>query len=315
MSASGITRRPLRRWLVPLGFISPWLLGFVLLTAWPFFVSLYWSFCRYDLLSPPEWVGLVHYRQLARETAAGAEFGQALWNTAYYGALAIPGSVVLGIGLALALNLPVAGRSVYRVLLFLPSIVPVVASSMLWLFLLDPKRGLVNRLLAVFGAEPAWFNSSAELLNPAAWWQGTAGAGAKDALVLMSLWGVGNFMIIYLAALQNIPRELYEAAELDGAGRFRKFWSITLPLLSPVVFFNVVMGVVSAVQYFTQAYVVSGGTGGPQGATRVLSVHIFLWGFKYLDAGYASAAAWLLFLLVVLVTLFLFRTAGKWVHQ
>jgi multiple sugar transport system permease protein len=151
-------------------------------------------------------------------------------------------------------------------------------------------------------------------LSLSGWLEGTAGLGSKDALALMSLWGVGNFMIIYLAALENIPRELYEAAELDGAGRWRRFWSITLPMLTPVIFFNMVMGVVAAVQYFTQAYVVSGGTGSPEGSTRVLSLHVYLWGFKYHEAGYASAAAWSLFVLVVIVTLLLFHTSRRWVH-
>ena len=308
MSAS--SRKPLTGLL----FISPWLVGFLLLTAYPFVISLYWSFCRYDLLNSPEWVGTANYERLAGEVVTGAEFGQSLKNTAYYTALSVPGSIVLGVLLAMALNVRVRGRTMFRVLLFLPSIVPTVASSILWLLMFDPKRGAVNRVLSVFGIEPTWLNSPAEALNPVRWFDGTAGWGSKDALVLMTLWGVGNFMVIYLAALRNIPRELYEAAELDGAGRFRQFTSITLPLLTPVIFFNVVMGIVSAVQYFTQAYVVSGGTGGPQGSTRVLGLHIFLWGFKYLEVGYASAAAWLLFVVVMLLTLFLFRTAARWVY-
>lgn len=295
-------------------FISPWIAGFLLLTVYPFLASLYWSFCRYDLLTAPEWIGTRHYRRLARELLAGEEFGQALWNTLYYAGLAVPGSVVLGVALALMLNVPVRGQAVYRTLFFLPSIVPTVATSILWMWLLDPKKGLVNRFLSMFGAEPTWLNSPAEALNVAGWFDGTAGLGSKDALVLMSLWGIGNFIIIYLAALGNIPRELYEAAELDGAGRWRKFWSITLPQLTPVIFFNMVMGVVAAVQYFTQAYVVSGGSGGPEGSTRVLSLHVFLWGFKYFEAGYASAVAWSLFVLVVLITLFLFHTSRRWVH-
>ncbi len=295
-------------------FISPWIVGFLLLTVYPFVVSLYWSFCRYDLLSAPEWIGTAHYRRLGRELLSGAEFGQALWNTGYYAALVVPGSVVLGVSLALLLTAEARGQAAYRALFFLPSIIPTVATSILWMWLLDPKKGLVNRFLAVTGVEPTWLNSSAELLDVSGWFDGTAGLGSKDALALMSLWGVGNFIIIYLAALENIPRELYEAAELDGAGRWRKLCHITLPQLTPVIFFNIVMGVVSAVQYFTQAYVVSGGTGGPEGSTRVLSLHIFLWGFKYLEAGYASAAAWSLFVLVVLITLFLFRTAHRWVH-
>ena len=295
-------------------FASPWIAGFVLLTAYPFFASLYWSFCRYDLLGRPQWVGLENYRRLLGELADGSEFGQALWNTAYYAAWVVPGSVVLGVSTALLLSAKVRGQGVYRTLVFIPSIVPTVATSILWMWLLDPKRGLVNRMLSVVGAEPTWFNSSAEALDVTGWLDGTAGFGSKEGLALMSLWGVGNFMIIYLAALHDIPRELYEAAELDGAGRWRQFRHVTLPQLTPVIFFNMVMGLVAAIQYFTQAYVVSGGTGGPEGSTRVVSLHIFLWGFKYFEAGYASAAAWLMFVLVVVITVVLFRSSRHWVH-
>lgn len=294
-------------------FVSPWLAGFVLLTLYPFVASLYWSFCRYDLLSEPELVGTEHYQRIGGEILAGTEFGQALWNTLYYALLVVPGSVVLGVSLALLLNWKVRGQAVYRTLFFLPSIVPTVATSILWMWLLDPKRGLVNRLLRWFGLEPTWFNSSAEAFNLLDWWNGSGGIGAKDGLVLMSLWGIGNFIIIYLAALENVPRELYEAAELDGANRWQKFRHITLPQLTPVIFLNVIMGLVAAVQYFTQPYVVSGGTGGPENSTRVLSLHIFLWGFKYHDAGYANAAAWTLFVVVMLLTWVVYRSSSRWV--
>ena len=295
-------------------FVLPWSIGFLILTAYPFAASLYWSFCQYDLLTKPDWVGSKHYRRLVAEVAAGEEFGQALWNTVYFAALAVPGSVLLGVALAVMLNVRVRGQALYRTLFFLPSIVPTVAGSILWMWMLDPKKGPVNVVFRLFGAEPTWLNSSSEALNVSDWLTGAAGLGSKDALVLMSLWGVGNFIIIYLAALQNISGELYEAAELDGARRWRKFQHITLPQLTPVIFFNMVMGVVAAVQYFTQAYVVSGGTGGPEDSTRVLSLHVFLWAFKYQEAGYASAAAWTLFVLVLVITIFLFRTGRHWVH-
>lgn len=304
----------LRRIRTGLVFISPWLAGFLLLTLYPFLATIVWSLSHYDLLAEPEWVGTANYRRLGSELISGGEFGQALWNTGYYAALVVPGSVVLGVGLAMLLSVPVRGQACYRAVFFLPSVVPTVATSILWMWLLDPKKGLVNRLLRPLGLEPTWLNSSSEWFHPAGWFTGTAALGSKDALALMSLWGIGNFIVIYLAALQNIPRELYEAAELDGAGHAAQFRHITLPQLTPVILFNIVMGLVSAVQYFTQAYVVSGGTGGPQGSTRVLSLHIFLWAFKYQDAGYASAAAWVLFVLVAAVTLLLFGTSRRWVH-
>jgi len=299
---------------IALPFVAPWIAGFLALTAYPFVMSLYWSFCRYDLLNPPQWVGGRNYAKLGHELATGTEFGQALSNTAYYAAVSIPGSVVLGVGLAMALNVSVPGRTGFRILLFLPTIVPTVAATLIWMLLLDPHSGLVNRLIHWTDASPGWFNSSARLVDPSGWVRGTAGLGALDALVLMSWWGVGNYMVIYLASLRNIPHELYEAAALDGASSVRQFWSITLPLLTPVIFFNVVMGIVNSVQFFTQPYVVSGGTGAPEGATRLLALHVFLWGFKYLDAGYASAAAWLLFAIVALLTILLFRTSSRWVY-
>ena len=288
-------------------FLLPWLVGFAALTVWPFAATFYWSFTGYDLLTPPEWVGTANYARLGRELVSGEEFGQALGNTSYYAAVSIPGNVLLGIALAVMLHRNVRGVGVWRTLLFLPSMVPAVAASMIWLLLLDPHSGLVNRLLSGTSWTPAWFNSPALFFT-----SGTA--GALDGLVVMTLWGVGNTMVIFLAGLQDIPRDLYEAAELDGAGPARQFWSITLPLLTPVIFFNVVMGLVNAVQYFTQAYVISGGTGAPQGATRLLALHVFLWGFKYLDAGYASAATWLMFVFVAVLTLALFRSSRHWVH-
>ena len=317
VSTTNLSPRRPWRWsrLAPLAFISPWLVGFLALIAWPFAASLYWSFCRYDLLSPPEFVGLENYRRLADELAAGDRFGQALWNTAYYALVSVPLSILLGVGLAVMLSWQVRGQAIYRTIFFLPSVVPVVASSVLWMWLLDPQRGLVNHLLYVLGFDPpGWFKSHREGLWPPAWLSGEAGLGSKDALVLMTLWGVGNFMIIYLAAIGDIPRQLYEAAQLDGAGPWRRFRHVTLPMLSPVIFFNLVMGLIHAVQAFTQAYMVSNGQGEPAGSTLLLSLHLFLSAFKELDMGYASAMAWVLFVLVAAATAALFRTSRHWVH-
>ena len=266
------------------GIHSPWLIGFVLLTLYPFLVSLYWVFCRYDLLTEPIWVGTEHYQRLWQELLSGRDFGEALWNTLYYAAVVVSGSVVLGVLLAVLLNTRIRGQSLYRTLFFFPAIVPTVATSLIWMWLLDPKRGPVNRFFAFVSLEPAWFNSASEFFNPADWVVGAAAFGSKDALALMSLWGIGNFIIIYLAALQKIPTELYEAAELDGASHWQQFRHVTLPQLTPVIFFNMVMGLIAAVQYFTRAYIVSGGTGGPMGSTRVLSLHIFM-GFQIPGGG------------------------------
>lgn len=295
-------------------FISPWLLGFAALVVYPFAASLYWSFCDYDLLSPPRWVGLENYRVLASELAHGGRFRTCLWNTFYYTVLAVPLSILVGVGLSLLLNLKLRGQAVFRALFYLPSVVPLVASSMVWIWLFEPQQGLINHLLSYLGLGGwNWFQSPAEAANPFTWGAGW-GLGSKDALVLMSVWGSGNFMIIYLAALNDIPRELYEAAALDGASNWQRLRHITLPMLSPVIFFNLVMGMIAAVQYFTQVYVISDGEGGPVDSTLVFSLHVFLSAFKYLQMGYASAMAWLMFLVILAVTLLLFRTARHWVY-
>ncbi|REK11941.1 MAG: sugar ABC transporter permease [Planctomycetota bacterium] len=315
VNISSPTRRRGKELLTVLPFIAPWLLGFLTLVVYPFVASLVWSFDRYDMLSPPEYVGTANYERLADELVTGQRFGQAVWNTAYFALLSVPLSIVLGVGLAVMLSWQVRGQAVYRTILFLPSVVPIVASSILWLWLLDPQAGLVNYLLSLVGLPtPGWFNSTAEAAWPPGWFSGQWGFGSKDALVLMSLWGVGNFMIIYLAAIGDIPLSLYEAAELDGAGPLRRFWHVTLPMLSPVIFFNLVMGLIHAIQAFTQVYIVSEGQGAPAGSTLMLSLYVFLSAFKYLQMGYASAIAWTMFLLVVAATWALFRTSRRWVY-
>ena len=299
-------------------FLTPWAVGFLLLTLWPFAASLYWSFTRYDLLSPAEWVGGRHYARLAEELWTGGPFGRALWNTAYYACLSVPLSIALGVGLALLLSQRVRGVAVYRTLWFLPSVVPTVAAAVLWTGLLDPREGLVNHALADRLGLPAqgWFNSTSEAAYPPSWPQAASGNvfGSKDALVLMALWGVGNFLVIYLAAIGDVPESLYEAARIDGAGPARRLFAITLPLLTPVVFFNLVMGLIQSVQAFTQVYLVSDGQGDPAGSTLLLSLHLFLAAFRDLEIGYASAMAWVLFVIVLVVTAWLFRTSRGWVH-
>lgn len=304
--------------LRPLPFLALWIVGFLALTVWPFAASLWWSFTRYDLLSPPEWVGWRNYQRLAEELWSGGPFGRALWNTFYYAAVSVPLSVALGVGLAVLLSQKVRGVGVYRTLWYLPSVVPVVAASILWIGLLDPQAGLVNHLLTETLGLPAqgWLNSTAEAAYPPSWPADSPGRlfGSKDALVLMALWGVGNFVVIYTAAIGDIPESLYEAARLDGAGPLRRLWSITLPLLSPVIFFNLVMGLIQSAQAFTQVYLVSDGVGDPAGSTLMLSLHLFLVAFRDLEIGYASAMAWGLFAIVVAVTALLFRTSRRWVH-
>jgi len=298
-----------------LAMIGPWLTGFFVLTLYPFCASLYWSFCDYDLLSEPRWIGLSNYRRLASELVSGGPFARALANTAYYALTSVGLSVVLGITLAVLLTWKVRGRAIYRTLCFLPTVVPTVAAAVLWMALLDPQQGLVNGTLESIGlTAQGWFQSTSAVAWPPAWPADHAGRvfGSKDGLVLMSLWGIGNLLVIYLAALADVPKTLYEAAEIDGAGRLRQFRHVTLPMLTPVIFFNIVMGLIHSVQAFTQIYLVSDGQGGPAGSTLTLSLHLFLTAFKDLDMGYASAMAWVLFVLVMLVTAWLFRTSRHW---
>ncbi len=311
------TRRDARQrpTLTGLGFISPWLLGFLLFTAYPFVASLYWSLCRYDLLTPPEYVGLENYQRLWDELKTGDRFAQALWNTTYYALVSVPLSVLLGLVLAMMLSWKIRGRAAYRTLIYLPTVVPVVAASILWMWLLDPEQGLVNHLLAQVGV-PAqnWFHGVGEAANPIRWWRGGNGLGSKDALVLMSLWGIGNVMVIYLAAIGDVPQSLHEAAALDGAGRIKRVWHVTLPMLSPVIFFNLLMGLIQSVQAFTQVYITSEGTGAPAGASLLISLHLLLSGYQDLEMGYASAIAWIFFVILLLMTIGLFRWARQWVH-
>lgn len=276
-------------------FISPWLLGFVIFTAFPFVASIYLSFCRYDVVSPPVWVGLANYDELLRNDP---RFWKSLWNTLYYAAVAVPLGIVTGFSLALLLNLEVRGVSVYRTIFYLPAIVPAVASSVVWMWILNPQIGLVNGVLRLFGiVGPAW-------LQDQNW--------AMRSLVLMSLWGAGNSIITYLAGLKDVPISLYEAAVVDGAGAWQRTWHITVPMLTPVIFFNLIMGIIGAFQYFTQAYIMT--QGGPADSTLFYALYLFYRAWNYMDMGYASAMAWVLFVVIAVVTALVFKTHRKWVH-
>ncbi len=284
-----------RRELVGYAFISPWIIGFLLFTAWPFLRSIYLSFTQYSVVSPPKWIGLANYRVLASEDDL---FWKTAWVTVKYALVAVPFGIVCGVALALLLNSKIRGITVYRTIFFLPSIVPAVAGSAIFMWILNPQIGLVNGLLGRLGVVgPAWLQDSK--------W-------ALTSLILMGLWGVGGSMVIYLAGLKDIPVHLYEAATIDGAGAWHRMRRITLPMLTPVIFFNLVMGVIGAFQYFTQAYVMT--QGGPEDSTRFYALYLFDRAWRYLDMGYASAMAWVLFAGIVIITGMLFRTQRRWVH-
>jgi multiple sugar transport system permease protein len=275
--------------------VSPVVFGLLVFTLYPFIASLVLSFCEYDILTPPRLIGLWNYQMMVTRDPL---FWKSLGNVLYYAIMAVPLGLVFGVGLALLLDAHIKGLAIYRTIVFLPSIVPVVASSVLWIWLLNPQIGLVNTLLRLVGVEgPTWLASDK--------W-------AMPSLVFMGVWGVGGSMLIYLAGLKDIPVSLYEAALVDGAGLLQRVRYVTLPMLTPVIFFNLVMAMIGAFQYFTQAYVMT--QGGPLDSTRFYALHLFFEAFQYLKMGYASALAWVLFLLVVGVTALLFRSQHRWVH-
>lgn len=285
----------LKRNLIGYAFISPWLIGFLVFTLAPFVSSVWLSFTRYDIMSPPEWIGTANYARLFTDDPL---FWRAWVVTLKYAAVAIPLGIFAGVVLALLLNANIRGIAVYRTIFFLPSIVPAVASSVVFIWILNPQIGLVNGILKGFGiVGPAW-------LADTKW--------AFPSLVLMSLWGVGGSMVIYLAGLKDIPVHLYEAATLDGANGWQRMRRITLPMLTPVIFFNLVMGVIGAFQYFTQAFIVT--QGGPEDSTLFYALYLFNRAWRYFDMGYASAMAWILFLVIMVCTALLFKTQRRWVH-
>lgn len=291
---SSQARRDLRNGLL---FASPWLLNLAVFIAYPIAASLYYSFCAYDTLRAPRWIGIENYRNLFTDDPL---FWKSLFNTLYMVAVGLPIGLVVSLGIALLMNQKLKGMAFYRTIYYLPSITPVVATSVLWLWLLNPEIGLVNTMLAKIGiAGPGWLQSPD--------W-------SKPALILMGLWGAGGGMVIYLAGLQDVPQQLYEAAELDGAGRLAQFRHVTLPMLSPVIFFNLIMGLIGSFQYFTQVYVMTQGRGGPRDSTLVYALHLFNSAFLDFRMGYACAMAWVLFLVTLLCAGVLFRTSARWVY-
>lgn len=276
-------------------FISPWLLGLIAFGIIPFFASLYLSFTKYELLGTPQWLGLRNYQRLFFEDP---RFWISLRVTLYYSVLAVPTGLIIAFLLALALNADIRFRAFFRTMFYLPSVTAGVATAFLWAYLLNPENGLVNTLLGFVGIDgPGWIYSRQ--------W-------AVPALVLISWWGVGGTIIIYLAGLQAVPQHLYEAAEIDGAGTWRRLLSVTIPMMSPTIFFTMVMGVIGSFQMFTTAYVIT--SGGPADATLFYILYLFRHAFQNFNMGYASALAWVLFVIVLGITLAQLKLSGKWVY-
>lgn len=278
-----------------LAFVSPWLVGFLGFTLVPVALSLYYSFCDFTLLQAPVPIGWENYRQLMSDPV----FWRSLRTTAYYSALALPAGMLVSLGLALMLNVGNRGEAIYRTIIFLPSLVPAVASAMLWTWIFNKKLGLLNTLLAKLGiAGPGWLTQP-EWVIP--------------ALALMSLWGVGYTVVIYLAGLQDVPTELYEAAEIDGALGFRRLWHVTLPVISPVIFFNLVMSLIGSMQILTTPYIMTGG--GPARASYFYTMYLYENAFTHLKMGYASAMSWVQMLIILALTALAFWSSRRWVHH
>jgi multiple sugar transport system permease protein len=297
-----------RRRLVLL-LMSPWIVGFGVFFAYPLISNAYLSFTHYDLLSKPRWIGTSNYEFLFEKDAS---IWPAVRNTLWLIAIMVPLQVVFAIGVAMALQRPRRGVGVFRTVFYLPTLAPPVAATLGFVFLLNPATGPVNTILGDLGIEgPLWFNSPS--------W-------SKPALVLLALWGIGNTMIIFLAALLDVPRHLYESAELDGAGALKRFRWVTLPSISPVILFAVVIGVIEALQYFTQAYVAAqiarGGQAGdslsvlgyPEQSTLFFPVLLYQQGFRFFNMGYAAAMAVLLLIVSLAVTFVILRRAERLIH-
>ncbi|MDQ0972546.1 multiple sugar transport system permease protein [Neobacillus niacini] len=279
-------------------FIAPWLIGFLVLTAGPMLFSLYASFTNYDITSRMDFIGLKNYIRMFTNDDL---FWISLKNTLYYVAISVPITTAGAVLLAVLLNQGVRGMRIYRTIYYLPAVLSGVGVYLLWMQLLNPSSGLVNTVLAWIGITgPAW------LFDPN--W-------TKPALILMKLWSLGGGMLLYLASLQGVSNSLYEAAELDGANSFRKFVHITLPMITPVIFFDLVTSLIGGFQVFQEAYVMTtGGTGGPANSLVFFNLHMFNKAFKVFDMGYAMAMSWILFVVVLIITLINLKLAPRWVH-
>ena len=301
-----------RRRLTVLAFLSPWLVGFAVFFGYPLVMTGYLSFFHYDLLNPPRWVGLANYRYLFGEDA---QIWPAVKNTLWFIAVSVPLQVLFAFGISVMLTRAKAGVGLFRTVFYLPALVPPVAATLGFVYLLNPSTGPINTILGWLGIEgPLWFNDPA--------W-------SKPSLVILGLWGIGNTMIIFLAAVLDVPRHLYESAELDGAGAYRRLRWVTLPTISPVLLFAVVLGVIQGLQYFTQAFVAAnvaagqasqGGSvstlelGYPEGSTLFYPVLLYYHGFRFFNMGYASAMAVILLVAAFAATSIIIRGTRRGVH-
>lgn len=290
-----LSRQDWRHIRTGLLFTMPWIIGMLAFTLYPIVASIYYSFTQYDVVSSPHFIGLENFRVLLFEDK---QYHKAIANTAFYAFLAIPLGMLVSFSVALLLNMKVRGMATFRTMFYLPSILPEIAAALLWMWILNTQYGLLNQTLKQVGIKPIGW-----LTNPQ--W-------TKPSLILISLWAMGSSLVIFLAALQDIPQHLYEAADIDGATPWQKTRNITIPMITPTIFFNLVLGIIAATQYFTTSFVILGA--GPLESTRFYMYHLYQNAFRYFRMGYASAMAMILFLFVLVVTIILFRSSGRWVY-
>jgi multiple sugar transport system permease protein len=275
-------------------FLAPFILGVVIWQAGPLLLSLYHSFTHYEVLTPPVWAGLDNYTGMINDKL----FWISLGNTLVYTVMSVTIFLVFSLGGALLLNAKLRGIAFFRVVVYLPSQLPIVASAFIFLWIFEPTFGIANYLLHLIGVEPQGW-----LIDPGM---------AKPTLAIMGLWGIGTGIIIFLAGLQSVPESLYDAAKVDGAGHVRQFRHVTLPMVSPVILFNLIISIIASFQVFDLAYIMT--KGGPGTETLFYVLYIFRNAFEFFKMGYASALAWVLFLIVLALTFANFKLSGRWVH-
>jgi len=283
-----------RRLLTGLMFISPWLLGFLLWTLYPLLSSAYYSFTRYDLIKPPIWIGLGNFKEIFTDDP---RFWTVVYNTIFYVGLSVPLGVIVAFLLATLLNTKIVARSTFRAIFYIPAIVPAVCSAMVWLFIYNNQYGVINNILRGLGQPIIPFLSSVE-------W-------AKPSLIVISIWATGTAVVIFLAALQDVPRTLYEAATVDGANSWHKFRHITLPMCSPIILYSLVIGIIGGFSTFLMPYLLT--NGGPMASTEFYAMNLYRQAFEFFRMGKASALAWIMAITVAVLTGLLFKTSGSWV--
>jgi multiple sugar transport system permease protein len=298
---SGTARRspfasPMRRREAIAGYIAilPWFLGFLIFALGPMVASLVLVFMKWEVLTPPAWIGLANFGRMLSDPLVSLS----LRNTLFYTLLAVPLNMLAALLAAMLLNVGVRGTNLYRAIIYLPSQMPAVASAILWFFIFSPTYGLANDFLAWFGIPPQQWLWDVNLVKP--------------SLVIMAIWAFGGAMIIFLAGMQGIPEALYEAADIDGATIWTRFRHITIPMLSPVIFFNLVIGIIGSFQVFTNVFVMT--NGGPGNASLMLVLYIYRNAFQNFKMGYASLLSWVLFAIVLVLTVVQFRTSRMWVY-